>query len=80
MRRARSVTRRAARHDPTRGRLALQTLDRLTALERDDRFANVAGEWSFWRTGNPYGVRSWREQNAEETGLPIWRMLYRRNS
>ncbi|HEY4238445.1 MAG TPA: hypothetical protein VGM88_01475 [Kofleriaceae bacterium] len=39
-------------------------------------FANRAGEWSFWRGGNPYGVRSWREQNAEETGLPIWRILY----
>jgi tRNA (guanine-N7-)-methyltransferase len=46
--------------------------------DRDDRFANQAGEWTFWRQGNPYGVRSWREQNAEETGLPIWRMLYRR--
>ena len=53
-------------------------LDAMSALERDGRFRNVAGEWSFWRTGNPYGVRSWREQNAEETGLPIWRMLYRR--
>ena len=53
-------------------------LDAMTALERDGRFANAAGEWSFWRTGNPYGVRSWREQNAEDTGLEIWRMLYRR--
>jgi transposase len=35
MRRARAVTRRAALHDPTRGRLALQALDRLAALERD---------------------------------------------
>ena len=43
-----------------------------------DALSNLAGEWSFWRAGNPYGVRSWREQNAEETGLPIWRMLYRR--
>jgi hypothetical protein len=23
-------------------------------------------------------VRSWREQNAEETGLPVWRIAYRR--
>lgn len=44
----------------------------------DERFVNQAGEWSFWRAGNPYGVRSWREENAEATGLPIWRMLYRR--
>ena len=52
----------------------------MVVLERDGRFANVAGEWSFWRGGNPYGVRSWREQNAEETGLPIWRIWYRRAS
>jgi tRNA (guanine-N7-)-methyltransferase len=54
-------------------------LDAMAVLERDGRFANAAGEWSFWRGGNPYGVRSWREQNAEETGLPIWRIMYRRN-
>ena len=53
-------------------------LDAMSVLERDGRFANVAGEWSFWREGNPYGVRSWREQNAEETGLPIWRIMYTR--
>jgi tRNA (guanine-N7-)-methyltransferase len=53
-------------------------LDAMFALESDDRFTNAAGEWTFWRDGNPYGVRSWREQNAEETGLPIWRILYRR--
>jgi transposase len=35
VRRARAVARHAIRHDPTRGRLALQALDRLTALERD---------------------------------------------
>jgi transposase len=35
LRRARVVARRATRHDPTRGRLALQALDRLAALERD---------------------------------------------
>lgn len=52
-------------------------LDAMAVLERDGRFANASGEWSFWRGGNPYGVRSWREQNAEETGLPIWRILYR---
>jgi tRNA (guanine-N7-)-methyltransferase len=53
-------------------------LDAMSAIESDGNFANVAGEWSFWRGGNPYGVRSWREQNAEETGLPIWRIWYRR--
>jgi tRNA (guanine-N7-)-methyltransferase len=52
-------------------------LDAMAVLERDGRFANASGEWSFWRGGNPYGVRSWREQNAEETGLSIWRILYR---
>jgi tRNA (guanine-N7-)-methyltransferase len=54
-------------------------LDALSVLERDGRFANAAGEWSFWRGGNPYGVRSWREQHAEEHALPIWRLLYRRD-
>jgi tRNA (guanine-N7-)-methyltransferase len=54
-------------------------LEGLAAIEHhDDAFVNRAGPWSFWREGNPYGVRSWREQNAEETGLPVWRLLYRR--
>lgn len=53
-------------------------LDAMAAVEADERFANRAGEWTFWRAGNPYGVRSWREQNAEATGLPIWRILYDR--
>jgi tRNA (guanine-N7-)-methyltransferase len=53
-------------------------LDAMATFERDDRFTNLAGEWTFWRQGNPYGVRSWREQNAEQTGLPIWRIRYRR--
>lgn len=66
------------------GELFVQTdvwdlaLDGLTAFEPDPRFVNQAGEWTFWKQGNPYGVRSWREQNAEETGLPIWRILYHR--
>jgi tRNA (guanine-N7-)-methyltransferase len=55
--------------------LALEALD---AFECDGRFVNAAGEWSFWRGGNPFGARSWREQHAEETGLPIWRLLLRR--
>lgn len=50
-------------------------LDAMSVFE--PRFSNAAGEWTFWRQGNPYGVRSWREQNAEQHGLPIWRMMYR---
>jgi tRNA (guanine-N7-)-methyltransferase len=54
-------------------------LDAMEAFERrDELFENLAGGWTFWRGGNPYGVRSWREQNAEATGLPIWRIRYRR--
>ena len=53
-------------------------LDAMSTFDSDERFANAAGEWTFWRGGNPYGVRSWREQNAEETGLSIWRILYKR--
>lgn len=68
------------------GELFVQTdvwdiaLDAMTSFERDGHFENVAGEWSFWKDGNPFGVRSWREQNAEETGLPIWRILFRRQA
>src|SRR5688572_13270417 len=40
-------------------------LDAMSTFERDERFANAAGDWTFWRGGNPYGVRSWREQHAE---------------
>ncbi|MFT3695239.1 MAG: hypothetical protein QM831_19055 [Kofleriaceae bacterium] len=64
------------------GELFVQTdvwelaLDALSAIENDAHFVNRAGEWTFWRAGNPYGVRSWREQNAEETGLTVWRLLY----
>jgi len=53
-------------------------LDAMSTFERDDRFVNLAGEWTFWRDGNPYGVRLWCEQNAEETDLSIWRLLYDR--
>ncbi len=55
-------------------------LDALSTFDgdREERFINQAGEWSFWKQGNPYGVRSWREENAETTGLPIWRILYHR--
>ena len=66
------------------GELFVQTdvwelaIDAMAAVENDGHFANRAGEWTFWRAGNPYGVRSWREQNAEATGLPIWRIMYER--
>ena len=53
-------------------------LDAMSVLERTPGLVNVAGEWTFWRDGNPYGARSWREQHAEETGLPIWRIRYTR--
>ncbi len=53
-------------------------LDAMETFDSDERFVNASGEWSFWKQGNPYGVRSWREQNAEETGLPIWRIMYLR--
>jgi tRNA (guanine-N7-)-methyltransferase len=65
------------------GELFVQTdvwdiaLDAMSSFD-DERFENLAGDWAFWKDGNPYGVRSWREQNAEETNLPIWRLMYRR--
>jgi len=56
-------------------------LDAMEIFERvDDLYSNRAGPWSFWREGNPYGVRSWREQHCEEDGLPIWRMMYDRHA
>jgi tRNA (guanine-N7-)-methyltransferase len=68
------------------GELFVQTdvfdiaLDALYAAELvSDRLVNQAGAWRFWRRGNPYGARSWREQNCHETGLPIWRLMFRKN-
>jgi tRNA (guanine-N7-)-methyltransferase len=53
-------------------------LDALELFERrDDVFANMAGSWSFWRDGNPFQARSWRETHCTEEGLPIWRIRYR---
>lgn len=52
---------------------ALETFERLDTL-----YENRAGAWSFWKRGNPYGVRSWREAHCEEQGLPIWRLRYAR--
>lgn len=56
--------------------VALDTLDLIERL--DTLYHNRAGSWSFWKSGNPYGVRSWREQHCQEHGLPIWRLLFRR--
>jgi tRNA (guanine-N7-)-methyltransferase len=54
-------------------------LDSMGMIERlDELYENRAGGWSFWKRGNPYGVRSWREAHCEEEGLPIWRLWYRR--
>jgi len=39
-------------------------LNAMYELERTGAFENRAGAWSFWKQGNPYGVRSRREQNA----------------
>lgn len=57
--------------------VALDTLDIIERL--DHLFENRAGSWSFWKRGNPFGVRSWREQHCQEAGLPIWRIWYRRH-
>jgi tRNA (guanine-N7-)-methyltransferase len=54
-------------------------LGALEVFERADcQFENLSGAWSFWKDGNPYGVRSWRETRCEDDGLPIWRMRFRR--
>ena len=56
--------------------IALDAIE--TFEEASDWLLNEAGEWSFLKTGNPFGARSWRESNAEETGLDVWRLLYRK--
>lgn len=55
-------------------------LDGLSVLEDEPLLENQAGEWSFWKDGNPYGVRSRREEGCQEQGLAIWRALYRRST
>jgi tRNA (guanine-N7-)-methyltransferase len=54
--------------------LALDALDCFE--DRDDLFVNRAGPWTFWKGGNPYGVRSRREEGCANDGLPVWRILY----
>ncbi len=52
-------------------------LDAMDTIERQDHlFTNCAGAWSFWKQGNPYRARSWREAHCEAHGLPIWRLRY----
>lgn len=55
--------------------VALETLELFE--EMSHLYKNQAGEWSFWKQGNPYGVRSWREENAANTGLDVWRLMYK---
>lgn len=55
-------------------------LDALAVLEAEPALANQAGPWSFWKTGNPYGVTSRREAGCEAGREPIWRLLYRRTA
>ena len=53
-------------------------LDAMAVLEdAPDRFANLAGPWSFARE-NPYRAKSLREVRCEERGMRIWRMCYGR--
>jgi len=42
----------------------------------DDVYENMRGPWTFWKEGNPFGVRSWREMNCEDNDMPVWRMRY----
>jgi tRNA (guanine-N7-)-methyltransferase len=66
------------------GELFVQTdvwevaLDALAAFDENPALRNRAGSWSFWKRGNPFGARSWREQHCERDGLAIWRLLYAR--
>ena len=56
--------------------VALDTMDIFERL--DHRYRNRAGCWSFWKQGNPYHARSWREEHCEQHGLAIWRIWYER--
>ncbi len=52
-------------------------LDAMEVFERlDEHYRNAREPWTFWRDGNPYGARSWREAHCAEHGLRIWRLLY----
>jgi tRNA (guanine-N7-)-methyltransferase len=56
--------------------LALESLAVFESVS--DLLENRAGQWSFWKGGNPYAAQSWRERQCERRGLPIWRLRYRR--
>ncbi|RMH44024.1 MAG: hypothetical protein D6689_03425 [Deltaproteobacteria bacterium] len=62
------------------GELFVQTdvwdvaLDALAAF--DGVLDNRAGEWSFWKQGNPFGATSWRERQCAARGRPVWRLLF----
>ena len=48
------------------------SLEALATFEEEARLENLGGgPWSFWRAGNPYGVKSRRELSVEADGLPI---------
>ncbi len=52
-------------------------LDALEIMERSEPlFINRAGPWTFWKEGNPFGARSWRETHCESVGRQIWRGMY----
>lgn len=52
-------------------------LDAMDVFERcDDIYTNMVSPWTFWKEGNPFAVRSWREMNCEEEGMPVWRARY----
>ncbi|MCA9668243.1 MAG: hypothetical protein KC503_21775 [Myxococcales bacterium] len=53
-------------------------LEAFALLEAQPALQNVAGEWCFYRGGNPFGVRSTRETIVEEAGLPVWRLRFAR--
>ena len=54
-------------------------LDAMSVLERDcsRRLVNLREPWTFLRE-NPFAARSRRERQCETTGIPIWRLGYRR--
>ncbi|MGB8296628.1 MAG: hypothetical protein WCG85_14465 [Polyangia bacterium] len=54
-------------------------LDAMAVLECDcpRRFVNLREPWSFLRE-SPFAARSRRERQCESTGIPIWRLGYRR--
>jgi len=56
--------------------LAIEALGAFEGAE--ELFANKLSPWSFWKAGNPYNARSWRESHCDEEGMKVWRMIYSR--